>query len=52
VHDRFLEIVLGGALRSNGMDGFADVLSRKDAEAIRAYVIWEQRRAFEANRQR
>ena len=52
VHDRFLDIVLRGALRSNGMDGFADVLSQEDAEAIHAYLIREQRRTFEANRQR
>jgi mono/diheme cytochrome c family protein len=52
VHDRFLDIVLRGALRRNGMAGFADVLSEHDAEAIHAYVISAQRRAFEANRQR
>ena len=52
VHDRFLDIVLHGALRSNGMAAFADVLSQEDAEAIHAYVISLQRRAFEANRRR
>jgi hypothetical protein len=34
------------------MDGFADVLNQKDAEAVHAYLIWEQRRTFEAKRQR
>ena len=52
VHDRFLDIVLRGALSSNGMAGFADVLSQDDAQAIHAYVISLQRRAFEANRRR
>ena len=52
VHDRFLDIVLHGALRSNGMAGYKDVLSQHDAEAIHAYVISAQRRDFEANRRR
>jgi quinohemoprotein ethanol dehydrogenase len=51
VHDRFLDIVLRGALRSSGMAGFADVLSQDDAEAIHADLIAAQRRAFEANRE-
>jgi quinohemoprotein ethanol dehydrogenase len=52
VHDRFFDIVLRGALRSNGMASFADVLSQEDAEAIHDYVISLQRRAFEANPRR
>jgi mono/diheme cytochrome c family protein len=32
-------IVLDGRLARNGMAGFASVLSRNDAEAVRAYVI-------------
>jgi quinohemoprotein ethanol dehydrogenase len=52
VHDRFLEIVLRGALRNAGMAAFGDVLSQEDAEALHAYVIWEQRRTFEATRKR
>lgn len=31
--------VLDGALQSNGMVSFADVLSEEDSEAIRAYVV-------------
>jgi quinohemoprotein ethanol dehydrogenase len=31
--------VLGGVLAGNGMDSFADVLSKADAEAIHAYLI-------------
>ncbi len=36
--DGFFDIVLDGALKANGMDSFARVLSREDAEAIRAYI--------------
>ena len=32
-------VVVGGALQSNGMVSFADVLSPEDVEAIRAYVV-------------
>lgn len=34
------EVVLGGSLRSFGMGSFSKELSRQDAEAIRAYVIF------------
>ena len=33
------DVVLGGALKSRGMVGFANVLKPADAEALRAYVI-------------
>jgi quinohemoprotein ethanol dehydrogenase len=38
-HGSFLDIVLGGRLAANGMAGFADILSREDAEAIHHYLI-------------
>jgi len=50
-HARFNDIVLGGALSANGMDSFADVLSKADVKAIHAYIIsranhdWQQRQA-------
>jgi len=34
------QIVLGGMLKQNGMVSFSNELSRQDAEAIRAYVIF------------
>ena len=38
-HAAFFDIVLGGKLAANGMAGFADVLSREQAEAIHHYLI-------------
>jgi PQQ-dependent dehydrogenase (methanol/ethanol family) len=38
------EIVIGGTRASRGMASFADVLSREDADAIRAYVIAQAHR--------
>jgi quinohemoprotein ethanol dehydrogenase len=38
--DQWFNIVLGGLLRSNGMVSFAKEISRRDAAAIRAYVIF------------
>jgi quinohemoprotein ethanol dehydrogenase len=38
-HDDFLAIVLGGKLAGNGMAGFADLLSREDAEVVHHYLI-------------
>jgi mono/diheme cytochrome c family protein len=38
--DSWFDIVLGGSLRKVGMVSFAKELSRKDAEDIRAYVIF------------
>jgi PQQ-dependent dehydrogenase (methanol/ethanol family) len=37
--DQWFNIVLGGALESNGMVAFGKEVSREDASAIRAYVI-------------
>jgi PQQ-dependent dehydrogenase (methanol/ethanol family) len=37
--DAFFDVVLGGALKDNGMASFAGAIDRKEAEAIRAYVI-------------
>jgi alcohol dehydrogenase (cytochrome c)/quinohemoprotein ethanol dehydrogenase len=39
-NDQWFSIVLGGLLRQNGMVSFAKVISRGDAAAIRAYVIF------------
>lgn len=46
--EQWFEIVLGGMLKRNGMVSFSKELSRQDAEAIRAYVIF---RANESLRQ-
>ena len=35
----FKAIVIGGALQTNGMVSFRDLLAEEDAEAIRAYVV-------------
>ena len=35
----FYEIVLNGAMKDAGMAAFKSVLDRKDADAIRAYLI-------------
>jgi hypothetical protein len=37
---QFREVVLGGSLQPFGMISFAKELSKEDAEAIRAYVIF------------
>ena len=37
--DSFYEVVLNGLLKDNGMVGWSPVLSRQDADAIRAYII-------------
>jgi alcohol dehydrogenase (cytochrome c)/quinohemoprotein ethanol dehydrogenase len=49
----FKEIVLGGALSSQGMPGFAGKLSERDLEAIRLYLVRRanQDRAADSNRQ-
>lgn len=39
-NDQWFNIVLGGLLRPNGMVSFAKEISRNDAVAIRAYVIF------------
>ncbi|MDX2058441.1 MAG: PQQ-dependent dehydrogenase, methanol/ethanol family [Gemmatimonadales bacterium] len=48
VHQRFRDIVLGGSLVKAGMASFADVLDEADADAVHAYLMAEQRRAYEA----
>jgi PQQ-dependent dehydrogenase (methanol/ethanol family) len=39
VHAHWRDIVLGGTRQSNGMPGFADLLSEQDADDIEAYVV-------------
>lgn len=46
-HDNFHAIVLGGALKGVGMVSFAEVLSDKDADAIRAYIVREANTAVQ-----
>ena len=46
-HGAFLAIVLGGTRAQNGMAGFADVLSREQAEAIHHYLIARARDDWE-----
>ena len=46
-HDNFKDIVLHGARERFGMPRFDDVLKKKDAEQIHAYLINEQRKAYE-----
>ena len=41
VHEQFIDIVLAGARAAQGMPGFADLLSKADAEAVRHYLIGE-----------
>jgi quinohemoprotein ethanol dehydrogenase len=48
IHAAFKDIVLKGAYASLGMEGFADILNDSDVDAIHAYLISEQRRAYEA----
>ena len=38
-HAAFNDIVLGGALRGNGMASFADFLNEADAERVHTYII-------------
>jgi quinohemoprotein ethanol dehydrogenase len=47
--DSWFDVVLGGALKDNGMVSWAQVLNREDADAVRAYVI---RRAHETMAQK
>src|SRR5690606_17616221 len=37
--DAWVQVVIGGALESNGMASFAPVLDREEALAIRAFVV-------------
>jgi mono/diheme cytochrome c family protein len=62
VHEQFLGIVLGGSHRDEGMPGFADgiqnypivsaKMSLEDAQAIHAYIVDVQWKAYEADRKR
>ena len=52
IHTLFDKIVLGGMLSANGMAGFADTLSAKDASAIHAFLIEDARAARGAERSR
>lgn len=44
------DVVLGGSLRSFGMVGFAKELSKQDAEAIRAYVIFRANQSLQQSK--
>ena len=46
-HELFIDVVLKGMLAPLGMGRFDDVLSRDDAEAIRAYLIQEAWSAYD-----
>ena len=48
IHVAFRDIVLKGAFASAGMEGFTDILDDHDVDDIHAYLISEQRRAYEA----
>jgi hypothetical protein len=51
VHDKFKDILLGGAFGPRGMESFDDILSEKDVENINAYLInqsWQAYRRQEA----
>ena len=61
VHDRFLAIVMGGSARANGMPGFADggenfpvvsTMTLEEANAIHAYIIDLQRKAYQEDQKR
>jgi quinohemoprotein ethanol dehydrogenase len=43
-HQRFADIVLGGALKDAGMASFRDVLTETDARDIHAHLVREQER--------
>ena len=38
-HDAFEDIVLEGAMADNGMASFGDLISKKDAKKIQAYIV-------------
>jgi PQQ-dependent dehydrogenase (methanol/ethanol family) len=46
VHASWDAIVLGGALRDKGMPGFAQIFSKDDSGAVRAFVIERARHAY------
>jgi quinohemoprotein ethanol dehydrogenase len=43
LYDALEDILLGGALSQNGMASFADVLTTEDVQAIRHFLVKEQR---------
>ena len=43
VHDAWVDIVIGGALKNRGMRAWAQVMDADDARAIQSYVIDESR---------
>jgi alcohol dehydrogenase (cytochrome c)/quinohemoprotein ethanol dehydrogenase len=47
--DQWFSVVLGGLLKQYGMVSFAEELSREDAAAVRAYVIFRANQALAAN---
>jgi quinohemoprotein ethanol dehydrogenase len=48
VHDQWNRIVLDGQLQAAGMPSFKEALSAEDAQAIRAFVIAEAQKLYEA----
>jgi quinohemoprotein ethanol dehydrogenase len=52
IHAAFNDIVLKGSFAPLGMEKFADILDENDVDAIHAYLINEQRRAFEAQQRK
>ena len=48
IYAQFNDIVLGGALADGGMASFKDILSKDDVEAIKAYVLDEAHKAWDA----
>ncbi|MFZ0583895.1 MAG: PQQ-dependent dehydrogenase, methanol/ethanol family [Candidatus Acidiferrales bacterium] len=49
-NDQWFQIVLGGLLQPNGMVSFAKEISRGDAAAIRAYVIFRANQSLEESK--
>jgi mono/diheme cytochrome c family protein len=52
VHDKFKDIVLGGAFATRGMESFGDILSEKDVENIHVYLVnksWQAYRRQQAS---
>jgi quinohemoprotein ethanol dehydrogenase len=47
MHAAFKDIVLKGAFASVGMESFADILDEHDVDAIHAFLISQQRSAYE-----
>ena len=47
IHQAFYDIVLNGALASNGMARWDDVLSRAEAESIHAYIVDQAWKAYD-----